>query len=64
MFQTILNTFDVFCDVEKINKKCVAKAGKFNNVKYDYLEYGSSQCLKNIHSTDPYDYLMFLNKYQ
>lgn len=62
MFHTILNIYDVFCDIEKINKSCVTKAGEFNNVKYDYLEIGDQQCLKNIHSTNPYDYLMFLNR--
>ena len=63
MFQTILNTYDVFCDVEKINKSYVAKEGEYNNVKYDYLDLGSQKCLKSIHSTDPYDYLMFLDRY-
>lgn len=62
MFQTILNAYDVFCDIEKINKSYAVKTGKFNDIKYDYLDYGNQQCIKNIHSTDPYDYLMFLNR--
>ncbi len=62
MFQTILNNYDVFCDIEKINKSYITKTGEFNNIKYEYLDYGSQQCIKNIHSTDPYDYLMFLNR--
>ena len=63
MFQTILNTYDVFCDIEKINKSYVTKTGEFNNVKYDYLDYGDKQSIKSIYSTDPYDYLMFLNRH-
>lgn len=62
MFQTILNNYDVFCDIEKINKSCIAKTGEFNNIKYEYLDYGGKQCVKNIYSTNPYDYLMFLNR--
>lgn len=62
MFQTILNNYDVFYDFEKINKSYVIKTGEFNNIKYDYLDYGGKQFVKNIYSTNPYDYLMFLNK--
>lgn len=61
MFQTILNPYDVFCDVEKINRESVTKTGEFNNIKFDYLEIGSHRCLKNIQSTNPYDYLRILN---
>lgn len=62
MFQTILNTYDVFCDIEKINREIVTKTGELNNIKFDYFEIGNHRCIKNIQSTNPYDYLEFLNR--
>ena len=63
MFQTILNTYDVFGDIEKINRSYVTKTGEWGNIKYDYLDFGNGKSVKNIHSTNPYDYLLFLNSF-
>lgn len=64
MFQTVLNSYDVFCDLNRISKDCVTKSGEFNSVRYDYMQIENHKCLTNIYSTNPYDYLTFLNKKQ
>lgn len=62
MFQTILNSYDVFFDFQKADKDFLTKAGEYNNVKFDYMEIDNHKCLKNIYSTNPYDYLAFLSR--
>lgn len=62
MFQTILNPYDVFCDLQKANKDFFIKTGEYNNVKFDYMDIDNHKCLKNIYSTNPYDYLAFLSR--
>ena len=53
MFQTVLNSYDVFCDLNRVNKDCVTKSGEFNNVRYDYMQIENHKCLTNIYSTNP-----------
>lgn len=62
MFQTILNPYDVFCDFQKANKDFLTKTETYNNVKFDYMDIDNHKCLKNIYSTNPYDYLAFLSR--